>query len=501
MNDSSHCFHFGPYKVDLRTQEIWRDGQKVKLAGQPFAVLEMLLTCPGKLVPRDELQKRLWPEDRFIDATHGLNAAIAKLRDALQDSADNPQYIETLPRRGYRFIGQLENLDSASLSTVSHPVDTVVVHEQGMLQALAPHAWNLNPTLSRRPSLSLLVTVAAALILGTATGIELSKGMRWINGASRRAQDAAQARELEAKESQETKARIAETAVPQSSPVKEEVLAARRELVAANCAVPEKQPALRTADFRTIISGEGGNAAPQFSPDGKRIAFMSDRSGPWQIWMSNVDGSDPKQVSFTDSAGTPRWSPDGSSIAFDAPFEGMTYVFVLRVDRAADARPLIEGRVPSFSRDGKWIYYASDRSGQSEVWKVPVDGGAEKRMTSRGGFAALESPDGNIYYSKSGYGSPEIWKVPADGGPESAVLPVVRPRTWSSWTVTKEGILFATDSPDGGTHLNLFDSNRQIRDLAPLQSAPHWMAATSDGKRVVMNDAAERQITMLDGLR
>jgi len=89
---------------------------------------------------------------------------------------------------------------------------------------------------------------------------------------------------------------------------------------------------LRPVEFRTIISGDAGNAGPQFSPDGQRIAFMSDRSGPWQIWMSNADGSDPKQVSFTDSGGTPRWSPDGRSIAFDAPLDGGTYVFVAPID-------------------------------------------------------------------------------------------------------------------------------------------------------------------------
>jgi Tol biopolymer transport system component len=93
--------------------------------------------------------------------------------------------------------------------------------------------------------------------------------------------------------------------------------------------------------------------------------------------------------------------------------------------------------VPSFSRDGTFVYFASDRAGEWQIWKVPAAGGPEIQVTKQGGFAALESPDGNVYYSKSDQANPEIWKVPINGRVEAAVSPFVRPRTWSSWTVTK----------------------------------------------------------------
>jgi hypothetical protein len=217
--------------------------------------------------------------------------------------------------------------------------------------------------------------------------------------------------------------------------------------------------------------------------------------------MSNADGSNPVQVSFTSSAGTRRWSPDGQSIAFDAPIDGRTCVFVAPINQPENAYPVAEGRVPSFSRDGKYVYFASDRTDEWQVWKAAVAGGEAIQVTNGGGFAALESPDGNLYYTKSEW-NPLIWKIPAHGGAESAVSPLARPRTWSSWTVTKDGILLALDLPDGKTHLNLYDPVRAtMRELVSLQSAPHWMGATADGKKVIVNDAAERQITMLDNLR
>src|SRR5215470_2037960 len=108
-NESRSVVSFGPFEVDLRTQEVRRQGVSVRLSGQPFEILEMLLSRPGGLVTREELQERLWPDASLIDSTHGLNAAINKLREALGDSAITPQYVETLPRRGYRFIAEIRD--------------------------------------------------------------------------------------------------------------------------------------------------------------------------------------------------------------------------------------------------------------------------------------------------------------------------------------------------------------------------------------------------------
>src|SRR5215467_1361733 len=114
-NDRSRAC-FGPYEVDLHTHELWKFGTRLKLVGQPFEILSVLLSRPGELVTREELRSRLWPADTFVDFNHGLNAAVNKLRDALSDSAEAPRYIETLPRRGYRFIAAVQ---------WTHPVPTL----------------------------------------------------------------------------------------------------------------------------------------------------------------------------------------------------------------------------------------------------------------------------------------------------------------------------------------------------------------------------------------
>lgn len=119
MADLTHSspqrVRFGAFEVDLRAGELWKSGRKRKLTGQPFAVLAILLERPGEVVGREELQKRLWP-DTFVDVDHNLNAAINKIREALGDSPERPRFIETLSRRGYRFIAPVENVEPTPLS-------------------------------------------------------------------------------------------------------------------------------------------------------------------------------------------------------------------------------------------------------------------------------------------------------------------------------------------------------------------------------------------------
>src|SRR3954465_8170676 len=98
---------FGAFEADVQTGELRKDGVKLKFSGQPFQVLAILLERPGEVVSRDELQKRLWP-DTFVDVDHNLNTAINKIREVLGDSSENPRFVETLPRRGYRFIAPVD---------------------------------------------------------------------------------------------------------------------------------------------------------------------------------------------------------------------------------------------------------------------------------------------------------------------------------------------------------------------------------------------------------
>src|SRR5258705_13876212 len=107
-NSSSRIICFSTFEVNLQTGELRQRGQKVKLQEQPFQLLVALLEQPGQVVSREELRSKLWPADTFVDFDHSLNAAIKRLRDALGESAERPIFVETLARRGYRFIGNVE---------------------------------------------------------------------------------------------------------------------------------------------------------------------------------------------------------------------------------------------------------------------------------------------------------------------------------------------------------------------------------------------------------
>lgn len=97
-------YRFGEYEADVRAAELRRNGTRLKLQMQPFQVLVALLERPNEVVTREELRGRLWPEDTFVDFDHSLNTAVAKLREVLGDSASEPRYIETIAKRGYRFL-------------------------------------------------------------------------------------------------------------------------------------------------------------------------------------------------------------------------------------------------------------------------------------------------------------------------------------------------------------------------------------------------------------
>jgi TolB-like protein/DNA-binding winged helix-turn-helix (wHTH) protein len=105
---------FGPFRVNVRAGELRKDGIRVRLQDQPFRVLHVLLEHPGEVVTREELQQQIWPSDTFVDFDRGLNNAVMRLREALSDSADQPRYIETLPKRGYRFIGTIHEEDTTT---------------------------------------------------------------------------------------------------------------------------------------------------------------------------------------------------------------------------------------------------------------------------------------------------------------------------------------------------------------------------------------------------
>ncbi len=162
--------HFGVFEVDLRAGELRKHGLRIRLQEQPFQVLAMLVEHPREVVTREELQKKLWPADTFVDFDHGLNKAINKIRDALGDSAESPRFVETVTRRGYRFVGDVKVADAASVdgvrdgtsaapASVSELEDRPDESGEAVLPRYAPvpNAWKII-------AIALLVLIAALVI-------------------------------------------------------------------------------------------------------------------------------------------------------------------------------------------------------------------------------------------------------------------------------------------------------------------------------------------------
>jgi TolB-like protein/DNA-binding winged helix-turn-helix (wHTH) protein len=162
---SPRVVRFGVFELDLRSGELRKQGRKIRLEGQPVQVLICLLENPGELVTREELHGKLWPKDTFVNFEHGLNAAVKRLRQALRDSADNPRFVETLPRRGYRFIAPVQAEDPRSeaippTAIIVDPSEKTAVRER-------PRRWNTwSPAWSRTWTIS---GVALFVILAVST--------------------------------------------------------------------------------------------------------------------------------------------------------------------------------------------------------------------------------------------------------------------------------------------------------------------------------------------
>jgi TolB-like protein/DNA-binding winged helix-turn-helix (wHTH) protein/Flp pilus assembly protein TadD len=166
---SDSLVRFGTFQLDLRTGELRKAGVRINLPEQPFQVLRALLDHPGDLVTREELRQRLWREDTFVDFEHGLNAAVRRLRDALGDSADVPRFVETLPRRGYRFIAPV-----AGPAEVEPPSATTAEFEDRREASRAPDP-PARPTPTRIPR----PVLVAASILGSALVLWVAGYVLW----------------------------------------------------------------------------------------------------------------------------------------------------------------------------------------------------------------------------------------------------------------------------------------------------------------------------------
>jgi Tol biopolymer transport system component/DNA-binding winged helix-turn-helix (wHTH) protein len=339
---------FGAFEVDLRAGELRKGGAKLKLTGQPFQVLTILLEQPGGVVTREELQKRLWP-DTFVDVEHNLNTAINKIREALGDSAESPRFVETLPRRGYRFIAPVNGASARILAA----------EVEGSGASLV----------GRRPSWILRVSISfAAIALLTAAGFFFYQRLR----------------------------------LPAQS----------------------VQRALTRLTF-----DDGLQIGATWSPDGRFIAYSSNRGGKFDIWMQQVSGGDPVQV--TKGPGQnwqPDWSPNGRFIAYRSEDdEGGLFIVPALGGAGLERKVSPFGYYPRWSPDGAQILFQTTPMGiGANFYVVGLDGSAPhevlvEMMASRYGISAAWHPDGkriSVWVLELPPTLiPAFWTAPVAGGP------------------------------------------------------------------------------------
>lgn len=250
-----------------------------------------------------------------------------------------------------------------------------------------------------------------------------------------------------------------------------------------------------------LISSTRQQAAASYSPDGSRIAFQSDRSGYWEIWTCNRDGSEPEQLTHFGGplAGTPRWSPDGKKIAFDSRASGIAQIYVLPANGGAAQRITNDpdgGEVPSWSRDGKWIYYTANHKGIQDIWRMPVAGGTSNAVTNNGGIYGAESPDGKyLYFSRSSH-DPTIWRIPVEGGREEQLKSVPRPFDCSHWVVVPGGI-YLVDS-NGDLLFYQATKDKATKILHDQRFITDWsMAISPDGRELVWAQIDDRSADLM----
>ena len=411
---SSHrLIRFGTFEVDLESGELRKGGAKLKLSGQPFQVLAILLEQPGAVVTREELQKRLWP-DTFVDVDHSLNTSINKIRDALGDSAESPRFVETLPRRGYRFIAPVEGVASSTI-------------------AVEPIGSNVPKTLGARGRALRLLVLPGVCVLLVGAGISLYKyrhvatapvvhaltRITFDDGLQNEATWSPDGRFIAYSSDRGGKFDIWVQQVSGGDPVQ-------------------------------ITKGPGQNWQPDWSPDGKNIVYRSE-DGYGGLFVVPAFGGDGRERRIASFGYHPRWSPDSSQILFQTQFLPLDFAdkfYVVRLD-GTPPREVLAGFIAEHKRypisavwhpDGKRItasIFGSNRPGSVMFWTVPIRGGTaikteidptiEKQFASAAAEGVAEgilpgisfswSPSGNAIYFEGRSGrTVNIWKMTIDPG-------------------------------------------------------------------------------------
>jgi len=254
----------------------------------------------------------------------------------------------------------------------------------------------------------------------------------------------------------------------------------------------------------------------QYSPDGNKVAFRSDRSGNDEIWICDGSGANAYALTSFGGAltGSPRWSEDGQYLAFDSRPGGNADIYVISATGGSPRRITTEPSeeaVPSWSKDGNWIYFASNRTGTWQVWKAPGQKGSTNKavqVTHHGGFAAFESADGKWVFYAKGRDLPGLWRVAVDGGEESEIVQELKEGYWGYWMPGENGIYFIDLRPSSRAGVEFFRfATRRIEQLGTLDKEPPFgdagFSVSRDGRWILYTqvDGSGSDIMLVENFR
>jgi Tol biopolymer transport system component/DNA-binding winged helix-turn-helix (wHTH) protein len=438
---ASSVVRFGPYEADLRIGELRRDGRRIKLQEQPFRILSLLLERPGELITRDELRGKLWPADTFVDFDHGLNSGVARLREALGDSADKPLYIETIAKRGYRFI--------ASLPELAPPVGTEVPDLGSRKGRKAErHRWG-----------QLGGGAALVLVIVSVVGV-------WYRSRSDRSVSLLEVVPLVGLRGFQ--------ATPAFSP-DGSLVAFRQSNGARNTGI---YTALVGGENPVQLTHDPGDCCPSWSPDGRQIALTRYFDHRFSIVIVPALGGTERHIyqGAASMGGGLTWSPSGKSLAFpessaaDSPRSWIALLWLAdSTTRALTLPPAGSAdHEPAFSPDGSQVAFVrSSIAGVSnDVFVIPSGGGAAKRLTFDNqpimGPPAWTA-DGRELVFSSGRGMVKaLWRVSVTGG---LPRPVAGPFAEAAWpSISAKGNTLVYE--EGVSKFNLW--------RLPLRNATHY---------------------------